>query len=44
MQPWNATLSGSTANLTLQYMVVPWVGAMFTRRKTFPDAIQFPDA
>ncbi|KAI8896452.1 signal peptidase 22kDa subunit [Globomyces pollinis-pini] len=36
------SLAGSTANLTLQYQIIPWVGMMVTDRIVFPHALTFP--
>ncbi|KAJ1328833.1 hypothetical protein BSLG_009877 [Batrachochytrium salamandrivorans] len=33
---------GSSANFTLQFQVVPWVGIMRSHRHVIPDAITFP--
>ncbi|KAJ1339991.1 hypothetical protein BSLG_005317 [Batrachochytrium salamandrivorans] len=35
-------LGGSSANFTLQFQVVPWVGIMRSHRHVIPDAITFP--
>ncbi|KAH6588856.1 hypothetical protein BASA61_005809 [Batrachochytrium salamandrivorans] len=34
--------AGSSANFTLQFQVVPWVGIMRSHRHVIPDAIKFP--
>eukprot|EP00842_Homolaphlyctis_polyrhiza_P002031 jgi/Hompol1/2829/HPOL_003046-RA len=36
------SLSGSKANFTLQFQIVPWVGFMKTHREVIPDGIKFP--